>query len=210
MTEMITGWYLPAGVEVTPQPVLIPRNDASAIAAMIGNGCQTIDAVSNGLLVNDTENQQAYVLVGYVDDEGWHHDHDINFLATVLFGHDDFLVGDCYVINGTSSTGEYDGDSYDIPDVVTEAVLPQLLFNTAETYNKLVFMFASAQLAESRGVLDMRELLEEEDEDKQMEIMNFLAQYGIAAANTASSDDELDDAIDRELREMTDGKDNNN
>lgn len=204
-SKMVAGWYLPTGINVTPKPVVIPADDWKKMAAMIGGGCQYIDCVRVGAYNTDTE--ESYVLVGYVDDDGFANGQEPNFLATVMFQRSEFIVGDCYVVNGNNpETGEYDGDVYDIPDAVTESALDELEMLTAKQYNWMVMMYASAQVAIDRGVLDKDDFDILDDPDKQEDMMQFLQEYAMTVVNSMDSgDDDLDDIIDTELRGILDG-----
>jgi len=204
MSKMIAGWHLPAGINVEAKPVLVPADDWRAVAQLIGGGCQYIDCIRVGAYNTDTE--EAYTLVGYVDDDGFANEQDINFLATVMFQRTDFIVGDCYVFNGNNpATGEYDGECYDIPDAVTESALEEITSETANQYNNMIMLYSAAQVAIERGVLDYQDFVDMEKPEQQNDMIRFLLQYAGTVANSMeTADDDLDDIIDTELKAMLD------
>jgi len=204
MSKMIAGWHLPAGINVEAKPVLVPADDWRAVAQLIGGGCQYIDCIRVGAYNTDTE--EAYTLVGYVDDDGIANEQDINFLATVMFQRTDFIVGDCYVFNGNNpATGEYDGECYDIPDTVTETALEEITAETANQYNNMIMLYSAAQVAIERGVLEYQDFVDMEKPEQQTDMIRFLLQYAGTVANSMeTADDDLDDIIDNELKAMLD------
>jgi hypothetical protein len=204
MSKMIAGWHLPAGINVEAKPVLVPADDWRAVAQLIGGGCQYIDCIRVGAYNTDTE--EAYTLVGYVDDDGIANEQDINFLATVMFQRTDFIVGDCYVFNGNNpATGEYDGECYDIPDAVTETALEEITAETANQYNNMIMLYSAAQVAIERGVLEYQDFVDMEKPEQQTDMIRFLLQYAGTVANSMeTADDDLDDIIDNELKAMLD------
>jgi hypothetical protein len=203
-TETVAGWYLPAGTEVSPVPVLVPTLVAK-LAEMIGGGCQYVEAVNGGMLNLDTG--EADLLVGFIDEDGISNKQQINYLATVLFQREDYLLGDCYVVSTTNpDSGEYDGEAYDIPDELTNVMLRTLELETANQYNWLVMMYSATRVAMERGVLTQDDFDNaQHDEDKAEELVEMIQQYAEVVVNSmATADDDLDDIIDNELKGMLD------
>jgi len=203
-TETVAGWYLPAGTEVSPVPVLVPTLVAK-LAEMIGGGCQYVEAVNGGMLNLDTG--EADRLVGFIDEDGIANKQQINYLATVLFQREDYLLGDCYVVSATNpDSGEYDGEAHDIPDELTNVMLQTLELETANQYNWLVMMYSATRVAMERGVLTQDDFDNaQHDEDKAEQLVEMIQQYAEVVVNSmATADDDLDDIIDNELKGMLD------
>lgn len=201
----VAGWYLPAGDNVEPQPVLVPHSVAE-LADMIGGGCKYIEAVRGGAL--NLETGQATHLVGFVDEDGIMHEQEPNYLAMALFDNDNIIVGDCYVVSATNpDTLECDGEPYDIPDSLTKDCLPSVTEQAANSYNWLVKMYAATQVALERGVLTQDDFnpIREGDMEASERLVQMIEEYAEVVVNSMSSpDDDLDDIIDNELKGMTD------
>lgn len=170
-----SGWLLPKGINVEPQPVLVPNNAAS-IASMIN--CDLIDVIHNDIGSSDGEHTS---IVGYLDDEGLLKDHgmsDMNHLAMHLFNRDHPLIGDVIVVGALNSDGGYDGNNYDLPEWLTECA-DSLVEGAAERYNAAMGGMLSILAALKDGVLDRDEFIASlEDGDNADE--SFIEQAKIA------------------------------
>ncbi len=150
-----SGWLLPKGINVEPQPVLVPSNAAS-IASMIN--CDLIDVIHNDIGCSDGEHTS---IVGYVDDEGLLKEHgmsDMNHLAMHLFNRNHPLIGDVIVVGALDSSGDYDGNNYDLPEWVME-LSDSLVEGAAERYNTAMGGMFSILTALKDGVLDADEFM---------------------------------------------------
>ena len=96
----VSGWLLPAGINVEPQPVLVPNDDIDGIVNMIGGNCRLFDCVSHDVADEDGNRT---TIVGFVDDEGLYDPAaDVNYLASAAFCRMEPLVGLCrIVVRGT-------------------------------------------------------------------------------------------------------------
>lgn len=152
----VSGWLLPAGINVEPQPVLVPNDDIDGIVNMIGGNCRLFDCVSHDV-ADDQGNRTT--IVGYVDDEGLYDSTlDVNYLASAAFGRMEPLVGNVIVVGGINpDTGENDGYSHDLPEWVTDRAT-DLVMMCADAYNKAAITSAAILTAIEDGVLDMDEV----------------------------------------------------
>lgn len=202
----VAGWHLPAGDNVKPQPVLVPLA-ISRLATMIGGGCEYLECIQCGVINLDTG--ESTMLAGFIDEDGLANEQRPNYLAMALFNLDEIIVGDCYVVAAVNpETLEADGDPHDIPDKVTEQCLPGLEEHAAEQYNWLVKMYAATQVALERGVLsqDDFDVVRDGDMEAAEQLVEMIEEYAdVVVASMSSPDDDLDDIIDNELKEMTDG-----
>lgn len=152
----VSGWLLPAGINVEPQPVLVPTDDIDGIVNMIGGNCRLFDCVSHD--VSDGDGNRT-TIVGYVDDEGLYDPTaDVNYLASAAFGRMEPLVGNVIVVGGINpQTGENDGYSHDLPDWVADRAT-DLRLMCVDAYNKAAITSAAILSAIEDGVLDIDEV----------------------------------------------------
>lgn len=150
----ILGWLLPAGANVEPQQVLVVDH-YKKIAELIG--ANLIDAVYNQVASSEGDHAQ---IVGFVDDEGlFDPEKKINVLATVLFGRDEPLVGDCVVFSSTDADGENDGENYDMPPWLAEYA-DQLVMMSAQLWNKTIARLMAVAAAVEGGIVDESEVMD--------------------------------------------------
>lgn len=152
----VSGWLLPAGINVEPQPVLVANDDYTQIVGLIGGNCRAIDAVRHD--VGDTDGNST-TIVGYVDDEGlYDQSAEPNYLASVAFGRAEPLMGNVVVVGGVNpDTGEYDGDNHDLPDWLASSA-DSLVTMSADVYNKSAIASMAVLNALSDGLIGEAEL----------------------------------------------------
>lgn len=135
---------LPCGVGNEIEPALV--GDLESIQHYVG-GC--IDAVR-------TELEDGTVIVGYCHDEGLLLGMETNWFASALFSRQ--LAGPVVLVSGTSPTGEYDGDNYDLPEQFYKYLTTKFTKRVAETYNETMIMTAGLALAQQVGIMDDAEM----------------------------------------------------
>ena len=198
----VSGWLLPAGINVEPQPVLVATDDYTQIVDLIGGNCRAIDAVRHD--VGDEDGNRT-TIVGYVDDEGlYDQSAEVNYLATACFGRTDMLVGNVVVVSGINpKTGEYDGDNHDLPEWLTERA-DDLTIMSANAYNQAAVVSASIMSALADGVLDMDEVDRIMDAPVDDANLRDLAQVAMVSLRYAEmqmtsedSDESIGDAVER-------------
>lgn len=147
----ISAVMLPQGSHVSPEPILMEASSHTAIQEIVGGWFDVVTVkVSYG------PNQEC-VLVGYVNDEGMLlPDMDLNYLATALFKRE--LYGNVVVVSGTHpDTGEYDGESYDVPDWAYEGITNDVVTETADAYNDAVAVAFALRFGPKMGVIPQDE-----------------------------------------------------
>jgi hypothetical protein len=126
MGTMVSGALLPCGVGNTIEPAIV--DGLESLQQYVGG---MIDAVR-------TELQDGTVIVGYVNDEGLMLNMETNWFASALF--DRQIVGDVVLVSGTSPSGEYDGENYDLPENFFRFLSTKFTEHVAQTYNECVAM----------------------------------------------------------------------
>lgn len=171
----VSGWLLPAGAYVEPSEVLVPC-DYRGIGQLIG--ADTIDAVRADAIARSEDSDKRVTLVGYVDDNGLFNNVDdegdmdvfrINYLATALFGRTEPIMGDVVVVSGTSPSGVYDGDNYDLPAWFDRRIADSVVERAANMYNSFLSVLLSISKTVEDGLLTADEVnaaTEHEDADQ--------------------------------------------
>lgn len=150
MSTPVRAILLPAGINVTPQEVLY--NDYKDIQQYVGGH---FDAVR--VNARNGRNDENVTLVGYVHDEGMLIGLEDNWLAMAIFRQP--LVGDCLIVSGTNPvTGEYDGESYDVPEELCEYITGPMVDTVAEAHNQTMVVSEALDWAELSGVLSEEDL----------------------------------------------------
>lgn len=144
MSNLVSGLFLPSGSCVEPQHVLVDGH--TDIQQLVGGH---FDAVTTDVGREDVS------FVGYVHDEGLLIGLEYNYLASALFGRD--LVGDCVLLWGLNSEGNYDGDNHDMPTEMVESITGELLEGVAIAFNTSVIVGAIVELAIHAGLTTKRE-----------------------------------------------------
>jgi len=136
---------LPCGIGSEIEPAIV--GDLESIQQYVG-GC--IDAVR-------TELEDGTVIVGYCHDEGLILNLETNWFASALFNRQ--LAGPVVLVSGTSPSGEYDGENYDLPENFYKFLTTNFTKRVADTYNETMIMSAGIALARQIGILDEEEML---------------------------------------------------
>lgn len=144
MGTMVSGALLPCGVGNTIEPAIVDGLDS--LQQYVGG---MIDAVR-------TELQDGTVIVGYLNDEGLMLNMETNWFASALF--DRQIVGDVVLVSGTSPSGEYDGENYDLPENFFRFLSTKFTEHVAQTYNECVAMTLGLNLAHRLGIINDDEL----------------------------------------------------
>jgi hypothetical protein len=140
MGTLKSGALLPAGTGEQIEPIMV--EDYKSIQQVIG-GC--FDVVRKEL-------EDGTVICGYVHDEGLLLGMDTNWFASALF--ERHLVGPCVVVSGTSPSGEYDGDDYDLPERFFHFLANQFAEHVIECYNESMLITVGIELAKLHGIID--------------------------------------------------------
>jgi hypothetical protein len=141
---------LPCGIGSEIEPAIV--GDLESIQHYVG-GC--IDAVR-------TELEDGTVIVGYCHDEGLLLGMETNWFASALFNQQ--LCGPVVLVSGTSPSGEYDGDNYDLPENFYKFLTTKFTKRVAETYNETMIMSAGIALARKVGLVDADEMADLDEE----------------------------------------------
>lgn len=144
MSKLVSGFFLPSGAAVFPQPILV--DGYKDIQKLVGGN---FDCVSTNVGRDDISFE------GYVHDEGLLIGLEYNYLASALFGRD--LVGDCVLLWGLSPEGERDGENYDMPTEMVESIEVELVKGVALAYNTSVIIGAIMKLAIHSGLITKKE-----------------------------------------------------
>lgn len=196
----VTGLLLNAGVGASIDTVEV--TDLESIQGYVGG---LIDAVRQPI------DDDIYV-VGYVHDEGFLLDLEMNWIASALFGRE--IRGNVVLVNGNNDVGEYDGYNHDLPSDFIEYMKTAFLARVATTYNESQIILALLQSAASDDIIEpekldelleaLSEAVETGDDDatnKAGELMrNVLSQLDQTMANQAT--DTLVDEIYDFLKEQ--------
>jgi len=140
----VTGLLLNAGVGASIDTVEV--TDLESIQGYVGG---LIDAVRQPI------NDDIYV-VGYVHDEGFILDLEMNWIASALFGRE--IRGNVVLVNGNNDVGEYDGYNHDLPSDFIEYMKTAFLARVATTYNESQIILALLQSAASDDIIEPEKL----------------------------------------------------
>lgn len=156
MDNLCMGILIPADMD-KPSTV-VPVLSAGDINAYVGGHFDCVRTDVDPELFG-YEDEQRFVLVGHVHDEGLLLSLPMNHRASVMF--QQALVGDVLVVSGTNPTnGEYDGDSYNVPGWYSECVRNGTLDNAVNVYSDISEELASAiRLAVQDGLFTKEEVL---------------------------------------------------
>ena len=181
---------LPCGIGSEIEPAIV--GDLESIQHYVG-GC--IDAVR-------TELEDGTVIVGYCHDEGLILDLDTNWFASALFNRQ--LCGPVVLVSGTSPTGEYDGENYDLPENFYKFLTTNFTKRVADTYNETMIMTAGLAMARQIGIIDDEEMsvLDEElsraiegDEEDFLKHMKDIAKRCVAFGPVDEESDNMEAMI---------------
>jgi hypothetical protein len=139
MSTYKSGALLPAGIGGEIEPIMI--SDLKSIQTAVGG---LIDVVTRQM-------PDGSVVVGYVHDEGLLLGMETNWFASAFFERE--LVGPCVVLGGTSPSGDYDGDDYDLPERMFQFLTNQFTQHVVETYNESMIITVGIELARMHGLV---------------------------------------------------------
>ena len=184
MSNKVMAVLLPAGNNATPIPVAI--SDIESIQHHIGGyfECVTMEYDPHEMF-DEVSTETKFVCVGYVNEDGLSLNLEPNELASTIFNQ--HLVGNVVIISGTSPKGEYDGESYDLPEWFINGVFTHLrsaislgnrLNDVMAGLKKFLVVAIQDGLVTSDEITEMvmRAALEGSQED--METIQSLSLYG--------------------------------
>jgi hypothetical protein len=188
--KYVNGWLLPKGINVQPEPVLVP-SDASGIATIIG--CSVVDVLYNVVATDpdDGIDMQAQIC-GYVDDEGLLKPHDIedvNHLAMYLLNYAQPIIGNVVVV-GVDDEADYD---LDLPEWLID-MKDDITATAAESYNQSMGLTLMILQALEDGVIGSDDLTDAIQLDQPDEKFHDIAKvsFKYAELKDASGVDGLD------------------
>ena len=149
-SKVVSGILLKAGDGQEPIPV--PVTDHVSISEYVGGH---FDAVTENYKASEflLETDDEFTAVGYCHDEGLIIGLPLNKLATMVFRRE--LRGDVVVVSGTSPTGEYDGDNYDVPVWFSNEVFSGALALAVDAVNlRARFVTEALRRCVSEGLMD--------------------------------------------------------
>lgn len=147
-TKLVSGIYIPSGIGVKPEEVVIV-NDIESIRNFVGGNFDVITTDCGG--IKDT------LIFGFVNDEGAINGMEYNFLATNLFKRE--LYGNVLIAWGIDSNGESDGDLYDIPEDVVGVLMSNLEPSTQMAYELARSMAHLCEYAVENSICDESDML---------------------------------------------------
>ena len=184
MSNKVMAVLLPVGSNAQPIPVAI--SDIESIQHHIGGyfECVTMEYDPHEMF-DEVSTETKFVCVGYVNEDGLSLGLEPNELASTIFNQQ--LVGNVVIVSGTSPKGEYDGESYDLPEWFINGVFTHLktAVNLGNRLNAVMsglkkFLVVAIQdnLVTSEEITEMvmRAALEGSAED--MENIQALSIYG--------------------------------
>ena len=123
MSNKVMAVLLPVGSNAQPIPVAI--SDIESIQHHIGGyfECVTMEYDPHEMF-DEVSTETKFVCVGYVNEDGLSLGLEPNELASTIFNQQ--LVGNVVIVSGTSPKGEYDGESYDLPEWFINGVFTHL------------------------------------------------------------------------------------
>ena len=149
-SKVVSGILLKAGDGQEPIPV--PVTDHVSISEYVGGH---FDAVTENYKASEflLETDDEFTAVGYCHDEGLIIGLPLNKLATMVFRRE--LRGDVVVVSGTSPTGEYDGDNYDVPVWFSNEIFSGALTLAVDAVNlRAQFVTEALRRCVSEGLMD--------------------------------------------------------
>jgi hypothetical protein len=184
MSNKVMAVLLPVGSDAQPIPVAI--SDIESIQHHVGGyfECVTMEYDPHEMF-DEVSTETKFVCVGYVHEEGRMLNLEPNELASTIFNQQ--LVGNVVIVSGTSPKGEYDGESYDLPEWFINGVFTHLrsavslgnrLNAVMSGLKKFLVVAIEDGLATSEEITEMvmRAALEGSAED--METIQALSIYG--------------------------------
>ena len=142
-SRTVSGALLPTGINRKIEPVLVDGVDS--IQTYVGG---MFDCVTQVMPDNT-------VMVGYIHDEGMLLNLEMNWFASALFMRE--LHGPVVLVSGSSPSGEYDGENYDIPTHIYAWLISNFTEKVADTYNESVMVTALLNAGVELGVITVAE-----------------------------------------------------
>ena len=209
MSNKVMAVLLPVGSDAQPIPVAI--SDIESIQHHVGGyfECVTMEYDPHEMF-DEVSTETKFVCVGYVHEEGRMLNLEPNELASTIFNQQ--LVGNVVIVSGTSPKGEYDGESYDLPEWFISGVFTHLR-SAVSLGNRLNAVMAGLKkflvvaiedgLATSEEITEMvmRAALEGSAED--MENIQALSIYGYKRLNGEIPEPQVSEPLPSEW-EITD------
>lgn len=180
MFGMTTAVRIYADSNKEPETVLLGGTTTERVTEIQNAVGGHFDAVRRQA-VDESGKHKPFVLVGYVHDEGMVLNMPMNPIASVLF--EQHLFGDVLIVNGTNpETGEYDGETYDLPmafcEYIIKAMFPAL--QESVVFSKMLAFAVST--ARKDGTIT---------EEEFQKLRSFMAQKFSEGSEVASTLDEL-------------------
>lgn len=157
------------------EPLPISVGDYKHLQELVGG---LIDCVSTNINPADFDLEgERFTACGYVNDEGILIGLEVNAMASIVFGRE--LFGPVVIVSGTNpTTGDYDGENYDVPSWFLDIVFDGSLHGLANALEDHAESSAEALLYGYRdGLFTKAELvaiatlLASDDEDDQARVL---------------------------------------
>lgn len=145
MSAMVSGALLHAGVDAGIEPVIV--GDYTTIQQFVGGH---FDCVRKEI------DDEGTVIVGYVHDEGLLLGMETNWTASAMFGRE--LAGPCVIVSGTSPSGEYDGENYDLPTGFFGFLTTTFKEHVRQTLAESLILTAGVELMRQQNIIDDADL----------------------------------------------------
>jgi hypothetical protein len=206
MSKFVEGILFPTGEDAEPTPVAV--GDLESIQGFVGGW---IDAVTQTYDPNDLygdevpDGAQPFTLVGYVNDEGIILGLERNDLASVVFRRE--LYGPVVIVSGTSPSGEYDGDNYNVPTWFADAVCNGSLAEATSVVKKLAVISRALAVCVGDGLIEMEEvklawLLANLGHEESKLLITTLVAYGRAKLDSEVSEETEWSVTDEEIEKF--------
>lgn len=130
------------------EPMPIAVGDYKHIQTLVGGVFDCVTRNVEPSMFDDPEHEmigvdaEPFTVCGYIHDEGLLLGLPVNAMASVMLERE--IVGPCVVVSGTSPSGAYDGDNYDIPEWFANAVFQGGLYELSQTLHEEAEMQAKA------------------------------------------------------------------
>lgn len=176
---MTMGAFVSPSVETAPEAAVI--GELKDIQDKVGG---TIDAVRTEM----GEGDNAFVLVGYVHDEGRILNLPVNFLASLIFGQE--LRGPVVLVSGTNPDNkEYDGENYDLPSEFFEFLRKNMYEDMRRAYfvsRFITICLESGVQSKAVSMNDAAHVLSEMQKASEESIAGTTDSLDVPARNTLS------------------------
>ena len=200
MSKFVEGILFPVGEDTEPVPV--PVGDLESIQGYVGGSIDAVTKEYNPTIFGHDESLGSFIAVGYVHDEGILLGLERNVLASVVFQRD--LFGPVVVVSGTSPSGAYDGENYDVPSWFADAVCNGSLRESVDVVDQLEKIVLWLAVCVRDGLIDVNEvkvawLLANLGHEQSRDLISALCQYGKAKLDSEVSDETEWSVSDEEI-----------